>query len=190
MAIIKNPFKTQFSVREEKIRYRAPAGSHIEMRHNPYMLANGRRELRKDKAVAIHDLIQSHKEECEIENIIRRYVEGDMQVLQQRYGQFMDITNCPSSIADAQQFIINAKEEFTHLPKDIKAKFEYNPELYIAEMSTNTQSWLDKVGLSDKLKLQKEAAEQAIKDEETIRQAMTNLAQGNTIKNTEVKSNE
>lgn len=186
----KTPFKTQYSVRVEKKSYRAPAGNHIEMRHNPYMLSNGRRELRKDKAVAIHELIQSHKEECEIENIIRRYVEGDLQVLQQRYGQFMDITNCPSSIADAQQFIINAKEEFTHLPKEIKAKFEYNPELYIAEMSTNTESWLNKVGLKDKFELQKQAGEQAIKDEETFRQAMTNLAQGNTITNTEVKSNE
>lgn len=186
----KMKFRTQFSVREKYEHHYAPTGEKIEMRHNPYMKENGRRELKKDRAINIYDLIQSHAEECKIENIIRRAVEGDYSILQKRHGQFMDITGCPSSIAEAQQFIINTKEEFEHLPKEIKAKFEYNPEVYIAEMSNNTEGWLEKTGLSAKYKTDKERAEQAVITEQNFQKAMQNLAQGTTVNNEEVKNNE
>ncbi len=177
-------FKTQFTAIGE--HFRAPTGERVELRHNPYMKEDGRRELKKDKKVAIYDLIQSHKEECEIENIIRRAVEGDYSILQKRHGQFMDITGCPSSIAEAQQFIISMKEEFEQLPKEIKAKFEFNPEVYVAEMGNNIESWLDKTGLSEHYKLEKEAKEQAALNEANFQKAMENLAQGTTITNNEV----
>ena len=103
----------------------------------------------------------------------------------------MDITGCPSSIAEAQQFIINTKEEFEHLPKEIKAKFEYNPELYIAEMANDTQGWLEKTGLAEKYKLEKEAKEAALIAEQNFQTVMSDLAQGGIIKNNEEeKSNE
>ena len=99
------------------------------------------------------------------------------------YGLYTDITNCPSSIAEAQQYIIEAKKEFDKLPKNIKAKFEYNPELYVAEMSGNTQGWLDKMGYTEKIKLDKEAAEKNKVTEDNFAKAMENLATGTIIKN-------
>ena len=95
----------------------------------------------------------------------------------------MDITNCPSSIAEAQQYIINAKEEFEKLPKEIKQKFEFNPEIYIAEMSGNTEGWLDKMGYTEKIKLAKEKEKQMLKDQENMSKALSNLATGNSVSN-------
>ena len=185
----KTRFKTQFTAIGE--HFHAPTGAKTEIRHNPYIDTDGRRYLKRDKEVAIYDLIQSHAEECKIENIIRRAVEGDYSILQKRHGQFMDITGCPSSIAEAQQFIINTKEEFEHLPKEIKAKFEYNPELYIAEMANDTQGWLEKTGLAEQYKLEKEAKEAAEIAEQNFQTVMSDLAQGGIIKNNEeVKANE
>lgn len=178
----KTPFRTQFN-RPEKDRYFTNAGERIEMRHSPHMDSNGRRFLSKDKPVAIYDLIQSHKEECEIENIIRRAVEGDYNALNCKEGVFMDITNCPSSIAEAQQYIINAKEEFEKLPKEIKQKFEFNPEMYIAEMSGNTEGWLDKMGYTEKIKLAKEKEKQMFEDQANMSKALANLATGNSVTN-------
>ena len=181
-------FRTIFTSGEK--HYYSPKGEKIEMRHSAHIDVNGRRHLEKDVPVAVYDLIQSHKEECEIENIIRRAVEGDYNALNCKEGVFMDITNCPSSIAEAQQYIINAKEEFNKLPKEIKAKFEYNPEIYIAEMSGNTEGWLDKMGYTEKINAQKERIEYEKKMNENFAKAMENIATGTTVTNVGGESNE
>ena len=184
----KMKFKTQFNV--IGIHHHAPTGDKIELRHNPIMHENGRRELVRNKKVSIYDLIQSHKEECEIENIIRRAVEGDYSILQKRHGQYMDITGMPSSIAEAQQFIMDMKNEFELLPKEIKAKFEYNPELYVAEMGMDIKSWLDKTGLSAKYKLDEERAKAEETFNENLSKAVENLATGTVVNNAGGESNE
>lgn len=183
------PFRTQFN-RPNEDRYLSDVGERVEIRHSAHIDTNGRRFLAKDKPIAIYDLIQSHKEECEIENIIRRAVEGDYNALNAKEGIFMDITNCPSSIAEAQQYIINAKEEFDKLPKEIKQKFEFNPEVYIAEMSGNTEGWLDKMGYTEKIKLQEEKIKRNQIDNENFSKAMATLATGNSVSNTGGEVNE
>lgn len=176
----KIPFRTQFT-RPEKDHYFSDIGERVEMRHSAHIDTNGRRFLAKDKPVQVYDLIQSHKEECEIENIIRRAVEGDYNALNAKQGVFMDITNCPSSIAEAQQYIINAKEEFEKLPKEIKQKFEFNPEIYIAEMSRNTQGWLDKMGYTEAVKLKEEQAKAFAVSKENFDKAMETIATGKLV---------
>lgn len=189
MAAIK--FRTQYNVIGEK-HYYTNHGEKIEMRHTPHMDSNGRRHLEKDKPVDVFNLIQSHKEECMIENIIRRAVEGDYNALHTMNGIYTDITNCPSTIAEAQQYIIDAKERFDKLPKDIKAKFEYNPELYIAELGNSPETWIEKMGYKDKLELENKIKEQEAIDKANFQKAMQNLAQGTVINNAkgEVKDNE
>lgn len=175
-------FKTQFD-EEEREHFYCHAGDKVEIRHSPKVDANGRRELIPDKKVAVWDLIQSHKEECEIENIIRRAVEGDAYALNAKEGIYADITNCPSTIAEAQQFIINAKEDFEKLPKDIKQKFEYNPEIYVAEMSQNTTGWFEKMGYTEEARRYQEEFEASKKVQENTAKAMENLANGTFINN-------
>lgn len=175
----KATFRTQWEKHEH---FYAPTGEHIEMRHTAHMKEDGRRVLLRDKKVNTFELIQSHKEECEIENIIRRAVEGDYNALNAVNGVFADITNCPSSIAEAQQYIIDAKNEFDKLPKDIKAKFEYNPEIYIAEMATNTASWLEKTGFTAEIKLREEQAAEKAKLDANFAKAMEVIASGESIK--------
>lgn len=180
----KPSFRTQFTVIGERVH--APIGAKTEMRHRASIDLNGRRTLIRDKEVAIYDLIQSHREECEIENIIRRAVEGDYNALNAVNGVFEDITNCPSSIAEAQQYIINAKEEFDKLPKEVKAKFEFNPEIYIAELNNDPKSWLEKTGFAEEIKLNQAAAEERAKNDANFNKAMEMLATGASIKVPEV----
>lgn len=185
-------FRTQFTVIGE--HRHAPVGAKTEIRHRASIDLNGRRTLIRDKEVAIYDLIQSHREECEIENIIRRAVEGDYNALNAVNGVFQDITNCPSSIAEAQQYIINAKNEFDKLPKEVKAKFEFNPEIYIAELNNDPESWLEKTGFADEIKMNKSKAEEMAKKDANFNKAMEILASGSIINNpsgeSEVESNE
>lgn len=161
-------------------RYVAPPGGKIELRHRPVMHEDGRRELVRDKKVPIFDQIQSYKEECEIENIIRRAVEGDYNALNQAKGNYMDITECPQSLAQAQQMIIELKQKFDELPKEIKAKFDYNAEIYVAEFGS--EEWADKTGVTEALKRAAEAEARAAAVDEATVKAIENLAQGTVIK--------
>lgn len=174
-------FRTQFTVIGE--HKHAPVGAKTEMRHRASIDLNGRRTLIRDKEVAIYDLIQSHREECEIENIIRRAVEGDYNALNAVNGVFEDITNCPTSIAQAQQYIIDAKVEFDKLPKEVKAKFEFNPEIYIAELNNDPKSWLEKTGFAEEIRINKESAEERAKNDANFNKAMELLASGSLINN-------
>lgn len=187
---MKVTFRTQFDEKYE--HFFCPEGEMIEMRHRPSITKEGRRILIKDRAINVHEMIQSHKEECEIENIIRRAIEGDYNALNSINGTFADITNCPSSIAEAQQYIINAKEEFNKLPKDVKAKFEYNAEMYIAEMANDTENWLEKTGFTEKVKLRETEAAEKAKVDQNFAKAMEFIASGQTINNPkgEVDTNE
>lgn len=191
-------FREQHTVKRNHTRFYAPTGNKTEMRHRASINKEGVRELIRDKEVAIYDLIQSHREECEIENIIRRAVEGDYNALNAVNGVFEDITNCPASIAEAQQYIIDAKNEFEKLPKDIKAKFEYNAEMYIAELGNDPKSWLEKTGFADEIKINRQEAETRAENDANFQKAMKILAAGNIVNNpagdkpkeSEVKDNE
>ncbi len=153
----KMSFRTQFNKGDRT--FKSPTGKKTEIRHRPTMSKSGVRTLVHDKEVAIYDLIQESKEECEIERIVKRAIEGDWNVLNAVNGMYADITNCPSSLAEAQQFIIDAKTDFDSLPKEIKAKFNNNAEEYIAEMSNDIKSWSDKMGYTEAL--EKQAAKEA-----------------------------
>ena len=172
----KEKFRTMYG---EKLLTISPSGEKIEIRHRADIGKDGKRVLIRDRKVAIYDLIQSNREECEIENIIRRSVEGDYNALNAKPGVFADITGMPKSIAEAQQLVINLKESFDKLPKEIKAKFEHNAEIYVAEYGTDT--WAEKTGYKAALETAKAAAERKTKFDENMTKAVENLATGATI---------
>ena len=98
----------------------------------------------------------------------------------------------PASIAEAQQYIIDAKAEFEKLPKDIKAKFEFNAEMYIAELGNDPKSWLEKTGFADEIKMNRAKAEELAKNDENFNKAMQLIASGAVINNAagEIKESE
>lgn len=178
-------FRTAYG---EKLKNCSPAGTKIEVRHRAEMKKDGRRVLVRDRKVDIYNLIQAAREDCEIENIIRRAVQGDYNALNAVAGQYADISGMPKSIAEAQQLVINLKESFEKLPKEIKAKFEYNPEIYVAEYGT--ENWANKTGLKAEYEAKQEALKTKKLNEEMAAAAMKAIATGETIIQKEVTENE
>lgn len=162
----------------ERVRFFCPSGQRVELRHRAVIHKDGKRELVHDRKKNTWDIIQSHLEECLIENIIRRALEGDSSVLEVMKGTYTDITGAPQSLAEAQQMIIDLKAKFDELPKDIKRKFDYNVEQYIAEFGTD--SWAEKTGVADILKKEKEAAEREKNLSENIEKFFSNTSSNNS----------
>lgn len=167
----KIPYRLQT---DEHKHYHAPAGEKIEIRHRAEMDINGRRKLIPDVKINIWDIIQSHAEECEIENIVRRALNGDPFALNKKVGNFMDLTEMPRTIAEAQQLVINLKEQFEKLPADIKQKFDNNAEIFVA--SYGSEDWADKTGALRRLKEAEEIKQKEIAFRQNYEKAIENLA--------------
>lgn len=114
--------------------------------HQEYRMAidlNGHKYLEEDGQTNIYDKIQDSLEETKIENIIRRAVGGDETALAVMHGQYMDTTNMPTSLAEMQQAIITATEEFYKLPLEVRQKFDQSPEQFIAQYGSD--EWIKKM---------------------------------------------
>lgn len=168
-------FRTHWMI-DENHTFACPAGERVELRHRAVLKKDGSRILVKDREKRTWDIIQSHKEECLIENIIKRALEGDLEILNQMHGQYIDTTNMPSTLAEAQQKIIDLKYEFSQLPKDIRKEFDYSEEKYIAEWGSD--EWLKKTGVDKLIEAEKEAKEREETFDANMVKAMENLAAG------------
>ena len=164
----------------------SPTGEKVQMEHTPHMGLDGRRKLLKDNPKPIYEIIQASREQCEIERIVRRAMQGDTNVLNAMQGQYIDITGAPKSLAQAQQIIINAKYDFEKLDTETKKKFDNNVEVFIAE--AGTKEWMDKMGYTEKLERAQKAEAEKTEYEKNLKDAMANLAKGSKTK--EVADNE
>lgn len=137
----------------------APTGSKTEPVYEMTINLKGHKVLKKTGETNIYDIIQEGLEESKIENIIRRATEGDAYALNTMNGQYMDITDVPKSLAEAQNFVIQAKNEFDQLPINIRRQFDMSAEAYIAQYGTS--EWLDKLGILENKKTPEKANNEA-----------------------------
>lgn len=89
---------------------------------------------------------QAFKEETEIETILRRVTDtGDTSILVKSNPQYIDITEMPENVFEAHQKIKEAEEVFNNLPLEIRKKYEYNFNKYLADFGT--KEWQRNMGL-------------------------------------------
>lgn len=92
----------------------------------------------------IYDRIQSSLEETKIENIIRRFTEGDMSAFRTGEPIYADMREAPKTLMEAQNMIIRITDEFNNLPVEVRAKFDHSPEKYVALYGS--EEWAKFVG--------------------------------------------
>lgn len=78
------------------------------------------RVFHKDKQIDQYARIQSYKDQCLIENIIKRCVGGDMSVLNQAQGMYGDITAMPTDPRSMHDLLLRAKEVYERVPKEVQ----------------------------------------------------------------------
>lgn len=119
----------------------APSGIKEEPVYQMQIDNKGHKCLVQTGMTNIYDIIQESLEQSKIENIIRRAREGDPYALETMNGQFIDATDLPTSLAEAQSFVIKAKNEFDQLPIEIRRQFDMSAEKYVA--AYGTEKWMD-----------------------------------------------
>lgn len=115
--------RTQF---DERARVHANPGNPEKILYSPKFDSNGSMELIEAGKEDLYASIQSHKDSCDINIILKRYACGDVSALQKRQGMFGDFTDAPSSYAEALNSMIIAEQYFNSLPLETRAQFDHN----------------------------------------------------------------
>lgn len=136
----------------EKERKETEAGKKTRLTFRWTYDNKGNKSLVQDEEIDRDSEIQSYLEETKIENIINR-ASFDVAIAQKLYAQLsdeepQDFTNMPSTLAEAQNLMIQAEQTWDKLPREIKQKFDNDVDKFIAKFGT--VEWANALGIVQK----------------------------------------
>lgn len=112
----------------------------------------------------LYEKIQASLEGTKLENIIKRATQGDLSVLNQIEGSYIDISELPTNMIDLQNLIYKCKGEFEKLDPEIREKFDNSVEKYVSLYGS--EEWADYLGFRKKTEEIKEEIKEEVKADE------------------------
>lgn len=101
------------------------------------VLKNGRIATYEKGKDDFYSYIQSFAESVDINKTIQKFINGDINALNQRKGEFIDCTEFPTNYAEVLNVINNATNQFNSLPIEIRAQFNFNLNEFIASLGSD-----------------------------------------------------
>lgn len=134
-------FKTQYDARD---RISTFPGNPIKQLYSGSYNERGQIELKEDGTEDTYAFIQSFADSTDIHAILRRYQNGEVDVLEKVQGFYGDITEMPRTYAEALQRIADSEKVFMSLPVDVRAKFGHSFSEFLA--ASQDSDFLDRLG--------------------------------------------
>ncbi len=135
-------FTTQYDARD---RIQTNPGNPIKQLYVGSYNERGQVELREDGTENLYDFIQSFAESTDIHAIMRRFENGEVDVLEKVQGFYGDVTDMPKTYAEALQRIADSEKVFMSLPVDVRAKFGHSFSEFLA--ASNDADFLERLGV-------------------------------------------
>lgn len=135
-------FDTQYTPHN---RIPSNSGSPVKVLYGGKYDANGRVVLEKKGEENLYDYIQSFRDSVDLNVILARFSNGDVEALNKAQGFYADVTDFPKNLADALNRINQAEEMFKALPLETRQKFDCSFEQFLAQAGTD--DWLSKMGI-------------------------------------------
>lgn len=135
-------FPTQYSEHE---RVHCSPGSPVRELYNGRYDANGRVVLEKSGEENLYQYIQSFKDSVDLNVILARFTNGEVDALSKAQGFYADVTDFPHNMADALNRINDCQRMFDALPLDVRQKFDCSFEQFLSQ--SGSADWLDKMGI-------------------------------------------
>lgn len=136
-------FDTQYTPHD---RIFANVGSPVKVLYRGKYDANGRVVLEKSGEENLYDYIQSFRDSVDLNVILARFSNGEVDALSKAQGFYADVTDFPKNMADALNRINQAEEMFKALPLETRQKFDCSFEQFLAQ--SGTEDWLSKMGFA------------------------------------------
>lgn len=148
-------FATQY---DERKRIPACAGDRMKKTYTAEYDKKGAWHLVETGEESLYEEIQSHADATNLNVIMRRYQNGEADVLKRIEGFYGDVSDMPTNLADMLNASMKAQQMFDGLTPDIKERFGQN---YVEFMQTaGSKEWYEKLGL-----LETKAPEPAVADQ-------------------------
>lgn len=135
-------FSTQYDARD---RIKTHPGNPIKQLYSGSYNERGQVELKEDGTENIYDFIQSFADSTDIHVILRRYQNGEVDVLEKVQGFYGDITEMPHTYAEALQRISDSEKVFMSLPVEVRAKFGHSFSEFLS--ASQDADFLDRLGV-------------------------------------------
>ncbi len=135
-------FLTQYDARD---RIQSNAGTPVKQLYAGSYNERGQLELVEDGTEDLYAFIQSFAESTDIHSILKRYQNGEVDVLEKVQGFYGDITEMPQTYAEALQRIADSEKVFMSLPVDVRAKFGHSFSEFLA--ASQDADFLDRLGV-------------------------------------------
>lgn len=84
----------------------------------------------------IYAQIQSHKDSCDVAQILSRFASGDAGALTKVQGIYADVTGMPTNYAELLNKVNDGKQIFEQLPVSVRAKFGHDFGRFMASIGT------------------------------------------------------
>ncbi len=139
---IEKAFKTQYDARD---RIKSNPGNSIKQLYSGSYNERGQVELKEDGTEDLYAFIQSFAESTDIHAILKRYQNGEVDVLEKVQGFYGDITEMPHTYAEALQRIADSEKVFMSLPVDVRAKFGHSFSEFLA--ASQDTDFLERLGV-------------------------------------------
>ena len=132
---------TEYSAKRGRMN--SDPGSPIHVVLQPELQKDGTLKLVPVGKENTDEIIASYYESTTLECILAKFANGDMSALNRYQPLYIDVTEMPKSLAEAQQKIINAEYAFNALPAEVKQQFGNNFNVWLAE--AGSEDWMTKM---------------------------------------------
>lgn len=124
-------------VNDRSFKFVSNPGSPEKPIYHGKVLPSGEIELVYDGVENIQEYIDSFEQETNIENIITRVNNGEIDLLHSAAGAYVDTVGMPKTYAEILQTVIDGQRTFDMLPIEIKEKFGNDFNQWFAQMGND-----------------------------------------------------
>lgn len=132
-------FQTKYDKMEDHLSYVSNPGVEEEIIYD-YKIDSktGVKSLVPVGKTSIKDFIQSHKDSVDLNKLMERFKNGEIDVFNRVEGFYADITEMPTTYPEMFARVQAAENAFYQLDPDVRAEFNNSPSEFFAQYGSDT----------------------------------------------------
>lgn len=142
MAASKISFRTHLQASADHKRTFVDHGTKEKIDYSPVYDHRGVWHLEPSGKTNTYLEIQASADSVDLNVIMARYRNGELDVLEQVQGTYGDFSNFPKNYAEIMNMKIQAEELFYSLGAEVREKYNNSPEQFMAQLGTR-EGWRD-----------------------------------------------
>lgn len=136
-------FRTAYS---PQVRKSSSPGDVWKKKYVRHVDENGKRSIKESAPENLHSIIQTSRNGICPEELFKRFTMGDTSAIMPDLSSYADLSDVPTSLEDAQKRVIQCRELYNSLPKNVKAFYDNDITKLVSAIDDKSffEKWSDK----------------------------------------------